>query len=60
MQVGDIASVLGINQTTVSHQLKTLRSSDLVDYYRDGKNVIYFLKNTMFIDMMNRVVDTIV
>ena len=59
MQVGDIADILSINQTTVSHQLKTLRIGNLVDYYREGKNVIYYLKNNSFIDMMNRVVEQV-
>lgn len=41
MCVCDIAAVLGISQSAVSHQLKVLRQMRLVKYRRDGK-VIYY------------------
>lgn len=41
--VGDIAAVLSCNQSTVSHQLKTLRNSRLVRTRREGKVVFYSL-----------------
>lgn len=41
--VGDIAAVLSVNQSTVSHQLKTLRNSRLVRTRREGKIVFYSL-----------------
>ena len=41
MCVCDIAAVLGISQSAVSHQLKMLRQMRLVKYRRDGK-VIYY------------------
>ena len=43
--VGDITNLLNINQTTVSHQLKILRSLNIVDFDKQGKNVIYYIKN---------------
>ena len=43
--VGDITSILNINQTTISHQLKILKSLGIVDFDRQGKNVIYYIKN---------------
>lgn len=43
MCVCDIAELLGMTKSAVSHQLKVLRQNDLVRYRRDGKNVIYSL-----------------
>lgn len=43
MCVCDIAAALNMNQSTVSHQLKTLRNSRLVKYRRDAKVVYYSL-----------------
>lgn len=43
MCVCDISATLGMNQSTVSHQLKTLRNSRLIRYRREGKVVYYSL-----------------
>jgi len=43
MCVCDIAAALEMNQSTVSHQLKTLRNSRLIRYRRDAKVVYYSL-----------------
>ena len=43
MCVSDIAATLNMNQSTVSHQLKTLRNSRIVKYRRDAKVVYYSL-----------------
>ena len=43
--VCDLCELLGLNQTTVSHQLKTLRDSKLVKYRRDGKQIFYSLED---------------
>lgn len=43
MCVSDIAATLGMNQSTVSHQLKTLRNSRIVKYRREAKVVYYSL-----------------
>lgn len=43
MCVCDIAATLDMNQSTVSHQLKTLRNSRLIRYRREGKVVYYSL-----------------
>ena len=43
--VSDIATVLEMNQTTVSHQLKTLRDLGFVDFERRGKILYYKLTN---------------
>lgn len=43
--VTDLADILKINQTTVSHQLRLLRNLGVVDCERDGKIIYYSLKN---------------
>ncbi len=52
MCVGDISSLLGINQTTVSHQLKILKDQGLVSYRRDGKILLYSLQEKSVNDVM--------
>jgi len=41
--VCDIAAVIGMGQSAVSHQLRTLRNSRLVKYRREGTTVWYSL-----------------
>ena len=41
--VCDLAELLGMTKSAVSHQLKILRENNLVKYTRSGKNVIYSL-----------------
>ena len=41
--VGDIAQVLALSQSAVSHQLRLLKTSKLVRSRRDGKTVFYAL-----------------
>ena len=43
MCVCDIADLLGMTKSAVSHQLKILRQNDLVTYRKSGKNVYYAL-----------------
>ena len=43
MCVCDISAALDMNQSTISHQLKTLRNSRLIRYRREGKQVFYSL-----------------
>ena len=50
--VNDLAKVLGQNQTTISHQLKTLKDQGMIDCRRDGKILIYFLKSSSVNEMM--------
>ena len=45
MCVNDLSTILDINQTTVSHQLKILRGLRLVDFRREGKLMFYFLSS---------------
>ena len=43
MCVCDIAQLLGISQSAVSHHLRVLKQSKLVKFRKDGKSVIYSL-----------------
>ena len=41
--VCDIAKILGMTQSAISHQLRVLKNNKLVKYRRDGKTIIYAL-----------------
>lgn len=43
MCVCDLAQALNMTVSAISHQLRVLRSADLVRFRRDGKTVFYFL-----------------
>ena len=43
MCVCDIALLLGLSQSAISHQLRVLKSAKLVKYRREGKTVFYSL-----------------
>lgn len=57
MCVNDLAVVLGLNQTTVSHQLKLLRQNSIVNTFRSGKTIYYSLSNSYVNDVMLKGVD---
>ncbi len=46
MCVCDIAHILNISQSAVSHQLRTLKQMDLVRNRRDGKTIFYSLSDS--------------
>ena len=52
MCVSDISSVLNINQTTVSHQLRLLKNLGAVQSRRVGKIVFYSLKNEILSEVL--------
>ena len=52
MCVTDLSLLLGINQTTVSHQLKNLRSIGFVKFQRQGKIIFYSIKNDKLQDIL--------
>lgn len=52
MCVNDIASVLELNQTTVSHQLKSLKTVGAVKYRRDGKIIFYSIADNVINDCL--------
>lgn len=43
--VGDIAQMLNLGQSAVSHQLKLLKDAKLVKFRRDGKVIFYALND---------------
>ena len=45
MCVCAIAELLGMNQSAISHQLKTLKNANLVGNRREGKTIYYFLSD---------------
>lgn len=54
MCVCDIAALLGMTKSAVSHQLKILRQSDLVTYRKVGKNVYYSLADDHVRDIIEK------
>ena len=50
--VTDISRILDINQTTVSHQLRFLKSAGIVRSCRQGKIVFYSLANESVNDVI--------
>ncbi len=59
MCVNDLSTILNINQTTISHQLKYLKSQNLVTYKRDGKIILYSLSSSKVNDLMLSAVNVI-
>lgn len=49
--VNDIAEVLGLSQSRVSHQLQVLRKHDIVTYCREGKQILYTLTDNHIKDL---------
>ncbi len=43
--VGELATLLSMNQSAISHQLRILKTSDLVKVRRDGKSMYYSLSD---------------
>ena len=43
--VGDIANIINMSQSSISHQLRILKSSKLVKCKKIGKKVNYFLSD---------------
>ena len=52
MCVNDLSVTLNINQSTVSHQLKYLKTYGAVGCERDGKIIYYFIKSDSINDVM--------
>jgi len=52
--VCDIAAVLSMSQSAISHQLRVLRDMKLVKYRKEGKSAIYSLDDTHVIELFNQ------
>ena len=59
MCVCDIAELLGMTKSAVSHQLKILRQSDLITYKKVGKNVFYTLSDDHVRDIIEKALEHI-
>lgn len=52
--VCDIASLLCMSSSAVSHQLRVLRGQKIVRYRKDGKNVIYRLADDHVVTLVKQ------
>ena len=52
--VADIAEVVGISQSAISHQLRGLKQSHLVKFKREGKQVVYSLSDDHVYTMLSQ------
>lgn len=59
MCVCDIAELLKVSQSAVSHQLQILRSKRLVKYRREGKTVFYALNDEHIFTIIGQGIDHI-
>lgn len=57
--VCDIAEILGMTKSAVSHQLKILRQSKLISYRKSGKNVFYSLADDHVKDIIEKALEHI-
>lgn len=57
--VCDIAALLGMTKSAVSHQLKVLRQSNLITYKKSGKNVFYTLADEHVRDIIEKALEHI-
>lgn len=51
--VGEIAELLGLTQTAVSHQLRILKANKLVKFRKEGKMVYYSLSDEHVTGIIN-------
>jgi ArsR family transcriptional regulator len=54
MCVCDLAVLLGMTKSAISHQLKSLRLTNLVKYQKQGKNVFYSLADDHVKDIFEK------
>ncbi|WP_318704846.1 ArsR/SmtB family transcription factor [Candidatus Acetatifactor stercoripullorum] len=54
MCVYDIAAVLGMSQSAISHQLRVLKQMDLVKNRREGKTIFYALADAHIVTILSQ------
>ena len=59
MCVYDIASVLGMSQSAISHQLRVLKQLSLVKHRREGKIIFYSLADSHIVTIISQGLDHI-
>lgn len=52
--VYDIAAVVGMSQSAISHQLRVLKQAKLVKYRREGKTIFYSLADKHIHTILNQ------
>jgi ArsR family transcriptional regulator, lead/cadmium/zinc/bismuth-responsive transcriptional repressor len=59
MCVGDLAAILEMNESAVSHQLRTLRAIRLVNFRKQGRHVFYSLQDRQILDFYRSAIEQI-
>lgn len=59
MCVYDIAAMLGMSQSAISHQLRVLKQMDLVKNRREGKTIFYALADSHIVTILSQGLDHI-
>ena len=59
MCVYDIATMLGMSQSAISHQLRVLKQMDLVKNRREGKTIFYALADAHIVTILSQGLDHI-
>lgn len=59
MCVYDIAALLGMTQSAISHQLRILKQMDLVKYRREGKAILYAPADGHIVSILSQGLDHI-
>lgn len=54
MCVYDIATLLGMSQSAISHQLRVLKQMDLVKNRREGKTIFYSLADGHIVNILSQ------
>ena len=54
MCVCDIAQLLNMSQSAISHQLRVLKQAQLVKYRREGKTIFYSLADSHVTTILNQ------
>jgi len=57
MCVGDLAIALKMNESAVSHQLRTLRALRIVNFYKQGRHVFYGLQDQHILSFYQAVIE---
>ncbi|MBI2506549.1 MAG: winged helix-turn-helix transcriptional regulator [Candidatus Colwellbacteria bacterium] len=52
LSVGEIAEIIGVSISAVSHTLKKLKKAEVVEGRRDFRNVYYQLKKSPLVEML--------
>jgi len=59
LSVGEIADIIGVSISAVSHTLKKLQKAEIVENRRDFRNVYYQLKKSPFVGRLKAHLKTV-